>query len=191
MDRRKYIKTVLSVLGISIASFPVIKYFYVSATFVEKDLWVKKPIIAELADMIIPLTDSIGAKAAMVEDYIVIVLLNCHSKRQQQRFLSGIKDLEDYAKTILGRDFLKCTETEKVKVLQYFADKGSSSSVFLNKLEDKLFGQRFFLKLRTLTVEGYCQSMLGATQGLAYEAVPGVYVSCTSLDTFQKSWATK
>jgi hypothetical protein len=48
----------------------------------------------------------------------------------------------------------------------------------------------FFALLKELTVLGYCTSELGATQGLAYLAVPGEYRGCVGLRPGQKSWAT-
>ena len=44
--------------------------------------------------------------------------------------------------------------------------------------------------LRELTVLGYFTSEVGATQALAYEAVPGGYRGCVDLKPGQKAWAT-
>jgi hypothetical protein len=185
------LKTALYLGGIVLTSLPMVEYLRSQPAFVEKDLWTKKAVLAELVEMIIPETDTVGAKAMSVENYVIMVVLNCSNTRQQRRFLSGIEDLEAYTLRNYGVDFLRCAAPEREKVLLYFAQKGWTSNTLFNKVEQKLFGQPFFLRLRALTVEGYCQSKLGATQGLAYDLIPGSFEPCTSLNPSQRSWATK
>ena len=43
--------------------------------------------------------------------------------------------------------------------------------------------------LRDLTLVGYFTSEVGATEALAYVAVPGAYRGCTDLKPGQKAWA--
>ena len=45
--------------------------------------------------------------------------------------------------------------------------------------------------LRELTLLGYFTSEIGATQALAYDAVPGGYRGCLDLKPGQKAWATR
>ena len=45
--------------------------------------------------------------------------------------------------------------------------------------------------LRELTLLGYFTSEIGATQAMAYEAVPGGYRGCVDLKPGQKAWATR
>ena len=154
-------------------------------------LWDKKAVIAELAELIIPRTDSPGAKDAGVPTYIINVILNCNPVRQQHKFCEGLLALENYAEDQYGRNFLKCDATQKAAVLQHSAQNADYSIAILNKINNKYFGQSFFSKLKGLTVEGYCLSMAGATQGLAYDYIPGKYEACIPLKPNQKSWATK
>jgi hypothetical protein len=44
--------------------------------------------------------------------------------------------------------------------------------------------------IRDLTLLGYFTSEVGATQALAYVAVPGDYRGCVQLQPGQKAWAT-
>ena len=44
--------------------------------------------------------------------------------------------------------------------------------------------------LKDLTLVGFFTSRIGATQSLAYEAVPGGYRGCLELRPGQKAWAT-
>lgn len=190
MNRRNYLKSLLAFGGLAITSVPILTWLKASDPINAKRLWDKRSIVTELAEMIIPETDTPGAKSAFVGDYIIEVMLNCNDAKQQHKFLSGIQDLEEFTKSTFGTDFLHCSPKERHIALQHFSQKRFSYGI-LNKLEDKLFGKPFFVKLRDLTVEGYCRSQLGATQGLAYDYIPGRYAPCIPLKPSQKSWATK
>lgn len=191
MNRRNYLKSILALAGIAITSLSVTKWLNINYLIDEKELWGKRTIIAELAEMIIPASDTPGAKMASVDHYIIKVLLNCRNTRQQHKFLSGIDEIERFTKSTFGLEFLDCGEPNRHKVLQHFYEKGSNSHGFLSKIQERFLGKPFFSELRQLTVEGYCQSKLGATNGLAYDYIPRVYEPCTFLNPHQKSWATK
>ncbi|SEB09214.1 Gluconate 2-dehydrogenase subunit 3 [Pedobacter hartonius] len=191
VNRRAYLKGILAVGTLSITSFSVFKWVDLNKSVAPGKLWEKRAIIAELAELIIPETDTPGAKAAGVDHYIIDVMISCNPVRQQHKFFSGLQDLEKYALDNFEKDFLKCNTNEKRQILQHFADHAEYSNRILNKINNKLFGQSFFSKLKNLTVEGYCLSRLGVTEGLAYDYIPGKFEACIPLQPNQKSWATK
>lgn len=175
----------------SVASLSIFKWIGINKMVDESQFLQKRNIIAELAELIIPATDTPGAKAAGVHDYIINVLVNCNSVKQQRIFFSGIEDLEDYTIKKYNQSFLHAAFIDKYAVLEHFANHAGYSFRILNKINNKLLGEPFYTKLRNLTVEGYCQSQLGATQGLAYDHIPGKYEACIPIKHNQKSWATK
>ena len=191
MNRRTYLKGIGAVLTLGIVSVPAYKWLIMNRPVSISVLKGKENIIAELAELIIPETDTAGAKRAGVAGYIIGVMSNCMDVRQQSKFFSGIEKLEDYSLTHYEKDFLKCTESEKKEILSYFADHDGYSIAILNKINNKFLGGSFYNTLKNLTVEGYCISMLGATQGLAYDYIPGTFEACIPLQAGQKSWATK
>lgn len=191
MDRRAYLKSIFTLGVAGTTSFSLYKWFDLNSPVEAKQLWDKQPIIAELAEIIIPRTDTPGARDAKVDLYIINVMLQCNAVKQQHKFCSGIVDLENYARNQYGRDFLQCNTSEKNEIVLYASKHSEFSYRILNKINNKFFGQPFFQKLKMLTVEGYCMSMAGATQGLAYDYIPGYFQSCIPYGKNQKSWATK
>jgi hypothetical protein len=191
MNRRNYLRLTMASGLLAIVSFPLVNWFKLGWEIDLKDLREKRDIIAELAEMIIPNSDTPGAKAASVQDYIISVVSECTNARQQHKFLSGLVNLDVFAIRTFGRNFLTCNAHEKHHLILYLSENERFSFSTLNRIEDKFFGKPFYVKLRELTVEGYCQSKLGATQGLTYNYIPGPYVACTMLNPHQKSWATK
>jgi hypothetical protein len=191
VNRRTYLKGIVAVSTVGAASFSIFKWFKINKPIDVKILLKSEEIIAHLVDVIIPETDTPGARSASVHKYIINVMINCTSVNQQNKFLSGIEDLKQYAIDKYEKEFLNCSTIEKNAVLEYFANNSGYSVNILNKINNKFLGEPFYSRLRNLTVEGYCLSKLGAMEGLAYDYIPGTYAACIPLKPNQKSWATK
>jgi len=149
-----------------------------------------KPLIAELAEGIIPRTDTPGAKDAHVEDFIITMIQDCTPARVQGRFMEGLKDVEVYTKSQYGCTFAACNKTQRHNVLAHFEKRDRPLNGIAGKVSRKIFGDNFFVTLKKYTVQGYCTSRQGATQGMAYDYVPGRYQGCVTLTPGQKCWAT-
>lgn len=190
MNRRKYLKSVLGLIGAGLAGYSLSEWLHLRPSIQGKELWKERALVGELVELIIPTTDTPGARSAMVHDYVINVILYCNNNRQQHIFYSGLKDVEHYAQDKFTKTFAGCSLEEKTSVLEHFAVKSEFSYAIIRKINKKLFGQPFYSKLRELTVEGYCQSKLGATQALSYDFIPGEYLS-VPVTRNQRSWATK
>lgn len=149
-----------------------------------------KDLIAALAETIIPRTDSPGAIDAGVESFIIMMIKECSDVNTQNRFLTGLNELKDYTLTKFGNTFINLKVTERESVLGYFENERMKMQGIFGKVQNRVFGKSFFTLLKELTVQGYCTSEPGATLGLAYIEIPGMYKGCISLDAGQKSWAT-
>ena len=191
MNRRKYLKSIIAVLGASVGAYSLSKWFYLGNTLRAEELWRKKFLLGELVEVIIPTTDTPGAKTAMVHEYIINVILYCTDVRQQHNFYSGLEDVERYSIREFGKTFMKSSVLEKNSTVRHFATRDDSNYTIVNKVKKKLFGDSFYIKLRHLTIEGYCQSKIGATQALKYDFIPGKFLSSVPLTLNRKSWATK
>lgn len=191
MNRRKAILNILSIGSVAGISLSVFKFYEVKKAPCVSSISHYKELIAELAETIIPGTTTPGAKSANVEVFIINVITSCTTEKEQNNFINGLENLEDHCIKEYGKSFLKCNELEKNDVLAYFEKRDEYSINFFNKINNKIFGQSFFTKLRSLTVDGYCVSRVGSTAGLAYDYIPGSYQSCLKLAPGQKSWATK
>lgn len=194
MNRRNYLKSLLALTGLGIGSFTFFKWLDPGkplGVITFQDWKERSYLISELAEIIIPETDTPGAKQAGVQNYIISVMSMCCDQQQQKAFYSGLKDVDDFAKTNFGKTFLECDSTSRHIIVEHFRSSLFESSALLLKIKNKFVGKSFYFTLRELTVEGYCTSYLGATNALSYDPIPGTYNSCISLSSQQKSWATK
>jgi hypothetical protein len=120
--------------------------------------------LVEIAETILPETDTPGAKAARVHVFVDLALARCVAPAQQQTVVAAIE--------ALGTDFLNVSPTERQQRIEHMPPE-------------------VFALLRELTMLGYFTSEIGATQALAYDAVPGGYRGCIDLKPGQKAWATR
>ncbi|WEK21210.1 MAG: gluconate 2-dehydrogenase subunit 3 family protein [Candidatus Pedobacter colombiensis] len=191
MNRRTTIKSILAVGILGTSTFSIFKW---SSFRKRTDLFfltTQRRLIEELSEMIIPRTEAPGAKDANVADFILQTVLYCLDIHEQNNFISGLQDLEDYSIENYKSSFLDCSIMNKNKILKHFENRDVYSYHILNKVRNRLFGRSFFAQLKEFVIVGYCTSEIGATKGLAYDYIPGNYEACISIQPHQKSWATK
>lgn len=142
-------------------------------------------IISEVAEIIIPKTDTPGAKETGVPAFIDTVLGQCYNKEDQDRFMSGLKSFDEEAKKTYGDLFMDLEAAQQQEHVKKIHDEAIAS---LKKGEMK--DMPFILMMKELTVTGFFTSEPGATQVLQYEPVPGAYHGCLPLTEVGKTWAT-
>jgi len=89
-----------------------------------------------------------------------------------------------------GHYFEACSASQKIELLENLESSWNSKGLLM-KINNKLLGRSFYSLLKTLTIEGYCTSLMGATKHLEYLPIPTSYKAVTTLKTNQKAWATK
>lgn len=188
MNRRTSLITIfgLGVLGTS--TFSIFKW--VNNPVELESIYSQKSLIAELAETIIPSTDTPGAKDAKVEEFIIKIIVECTDQKSQSEFLAGLKDIQNYSIRYHGDIFQKCNLKDRIKIMKHFENRSFTFGRIINKIKNKLLGESFFSQLKRLTIIGFCTSELGATQTLIYDYIPVNYEACIPLTRGQNSWAT-
>ena len=191
MNRRKAIGGILGITGVGLASVATYKYGLGNSKQHKVEIRAYYDLISELVDVIIPTTAaSLGAKSAQVQDFIINYIEDCASPKEYNNFINGLNDLNERCENSYGCNFEACSALQKNELLENL-DNSWNSKGLLMKINNKLLGRSFFNILKTLTIEGYCTSSIGATKHLAYLPIPGNYKAITTLGPHQKSWATK
>ena len=137
-------------------------------------------LVAEIAELIIPATDTPGAKAARVNEFIDLMLADCYAENDRQSFTNGLERLEKESLAHYRKPFLKITSEKQIALLKKEA-----------QIERQPSGPLpFFRTMKELTLIGYFTSEAGATQALEYVPVPGRYEGCVPYQEGQRAWAT-
>lgn len=144
-------------------------------------------IVMEVAEIIIPKTDTPGAKDAGVPGFIDVMLKDCYKKEDQDRFIAGLTAFDEEAKKAYGDSFIYCKPEQQVELVT-----NTHAAALTEAKENKEAKRPFILMAKELTLLGFFTSEPGATQVLQYVAVPGSYKGCIPLAEAGngKTWAT-
>ncbi len=191
MDRRSAVKAVTAVVSV-FASFSLVKYL--KPSIFKKEIYpvefsVFQALIADIAETIIPRTDSPGAKDARVAECIVKLIGDCESAEMQQSFVSWLEKVERDSLKKHGQPFSHCDYAQRVAILSRYEHHEEQNSLF-RKIRLRFLGIDGMELMKKYTIISYCTSMEGATQALAYDYVPGAYHPCIVIEAGQKCWAT-
>jgi hypothetical protein len=145
-------------------------------------------LVSEVAEIIIPKTDTPGAKETGVPAFIDLMLKDVYSKEDQDRYLQGLKDFDEAAKKEYGDPFIELNPEQQTA----FVKKMHDEAVAEEKSDKKPEKRPFILMTKELTMLGFFTSEAGATKVLQYEAVPGSYKGCIPLSEAGngRTWAT-
>jgi gluconate 2-dehydrogenase gamma chain len=131
--------------------------------------------IDALADMIIPAdVRSAGAHEAKVSLFIDLIVAN-GTDEVKNEWLAGIRSVEREAAMRYHAAFANCTAQQREELLAAMAAHETDPSTDL---------ERFFVRLKTATIDGYYTSAIGIHQELRYKGntVLAEFPGCTHPD---------
>jgi hypothetical protein len=114
--------------------------------------------VTVLSELIIPQTDTPGAKAAKVNEFIDLVLADAE-ERERREFARGLTWMDARSQELFGADFAAAAPDQQTALLTLLASPKNKA------LEDQL-GIDFFKAVKSLTITGYYTSEIGMRQEL-------------------------
>jgi hypothetical protein len=185
MQRRQAIKYVATLLGGAISA-PTLLALDVKKGFNMPHLTVssftlsdiERKIVAEVAEMIIPKTDTVGAKDVQVPAFIEMMLADCYRQSEHLSFKEGLQNLINL--DFLNQDIVKRTETLK-KVEAENKELMKAYNVQQSKMGDnddkelmkeQVKGLPFWRLIKELTLIGYFTSEAGINASFEYVPIP-------------------
>lgn len=145
--------------------------------------------IATLCDIILPKNDKYGAATdAGVKEFIAFIVNDM--PHQQTPIRGGIMWLDHYSNRLNHKDFVDCTDKEQFYICDQIA--------YPEKTNPELKqGEKFFTRMRNLTLTGYFTSKMGI-EDLGYKGnIPNVWdgIPQDVLDAhglqYDKDWLAK
>lgn len=140
----------------------------------------QQELVAKLAELILPRTDTPGAIDAGVPAFIDHIVSDWYTPVERAIFVEGLR-------IVAAAD-----PGQRVAALQSLEQQAASyvpppgTSVF-GKPDER---SPFFFKLKLLTVLGYYTSETGATSELAFNPVPGRYDGNVDFALLGKQWTS-
>lgn len=145
-------------------------------------------VVSTVSEIIIPRTDTPGARDAGVPSFIDQMLKEVYSKEDQEFFTNGLKAFNDEAQKELGDEFTDLDEEDQ----SAFVKKVHDAAIQAENTTNPAPKRPFILMMKELTMLGFFTSEAGATKVLQYDPVPGAYKGCVPLSEAGegRTWAT-
>lgn len=140
----------------------------------------------EIAETILPATDTPGAKEAKVGEFMTVIVRDCYTDKDQKIFVEGMQKLNEASRKKNGHSFVDAKPEERHDLLVEL-DKEQKEYTTKKKENDP---PHYFRLMKELTLWGYFTSEPGANKALRYVAVPGAYHGCIDYKKGDKAWAT-
>lgn len=139
----------------------------------------------EVAETIIPATNTPGARAAKVGAFMTVMVRDCYEDNDQKTFREGMGKINDASTKKFDKVFMELTPEQKHDLLSGI-DKEQQEYTSKKKATD---AAHYFRLMKELTLLGYFSSEIGATQALRYVETPGRYDGCIPYKKGDKAWA--
>jgi gluconate 2-dehydrogenase gamma chain len=163
----------------------------------------QRATVAAIAERIIPETDTPGARAAGVPEFIELIVAEHYKDDARAGFLEGLTDVDGRSRTRFGGSFVEIAPPQQDEVLTGL--EGEVGPMPRRPLEkkpvepsqqpeekpaekprearpDQIVEQPapFWHQIKFLTVYGYYTSKIGVTRELRSVVIPGRYDPCTA-----------
>ena len=185
MKRRDAIKKVALLLGGTLSAPTLMAMSRWEQSFIQNTEGVlfsltemQRKIVAEVAEMIIPKTDTAGAKDAGVPAFIEMMLKDCYYEPEHLSFMKGVTalekdkflDLDESRRTLVlkkieaeTKDMMKAREVKQTKM-------GDNDDKEVMKAQAE--GLPFWRLMKELTLLGYFTSEVGTKASFEYVQIP-------------------
>lgn len=119
----------------------------------------QEDLLAALTEVLIPETDSPGAKTLNLHLFVLKMINDCHSPEDQQAFIEGLKKLEQ-----------RYRKGQGAVLANFWAAKSEGEE------------STFSTILRRRTIQGYLNSKYVMQNKLVYQLIPGRYQEAVKIE---------
>ena len=121
-------------------------------------------LLADMAETIIPATDSPGAKALNVHQFIQKMVTDCYEPKAQDSLRKGLDSLDGLAQKSFSKPFAEGDVSQRTALLTQLAQDPAQ--------------KEFYGLVKGLTIRGYMSSEYVMTNLTHYQFIPGHYHGC-------------
>jgi hypothetical protein len=142
--------------------------------------------VTTIAELIVPQTETPGAKAVRVNEFIDLILSEWFDDEDRRKFLAGLADVDAQSHDLYGKDFVDCTTLQQKQLLTALDEQLTEmrqAEIHAPRRRPRVMAtdNSFFRAMKGLTLVGYFTSEEGAKQALHYEVIPSQHTQCVPL----------
>jgi hypothetical protein len=152
--------------------------------------------VVAMIDLIIPATDTPGAKGARVNDFIDVILTEWATEDERQSFLTGLAGIDKQSNALFGKNFTDASPEQQTAQLRALDDAAMAThaeqhrrhgNTVPEERDKQLRSDSFWYVFKGITLHGYYTSEIGFSQELNLQIIPGVYHGCVPLALEKKA----
>jgi Gluconate 2-dehydrogenase subunit 3 len=211
MDRRELLKMVALLTGGVVIGGEVFLSGCKTGTKTEAGFTASNiALLDEVSETIIPATATPGAKAAMVGEFMKVMVTDCYTQNQQSAFMKGISALDEACEKMNGKSFMDCTPQQRHDLLVSLEkeakefnkkrdeedkpkreehDRKNNTLPWKDQTEFEAAPSHYYTMMKQLTLLGFFSSKTGMTETLRHIPVPGKYDGALPYAKGDKAWA--
>jgi hypothetical protein len=126
----------------------------------------QRALVDQLSEIIIPATDTPGARAARVVDFVDVIVGEYYHDDERALFLRGLADVDARAQADFARPFVECAPAQQAAIVAGLDAEARAMPAGT---------PHFFGRFKGMTLYGYYTSEIGYTQELHGVFMPGSY----------------
>jgi glucoside 3-dehydrogenase (cytochrome c) hitch-hiker subunit len=206
MKRRDFLECVALLVGgvtASQAGFALTSeqqvYLATAPNFIDKGVSLfseeQRFIVAEMAEQIMPETDTPGAKQAGVPKFIELMVTEWLNDEERKIFMKGLEALPSIAENRYGKGLKSLNEQQVLEILEALEEDASGDPWFSLANLSGAFGDEykspFICQLKELTIYGFFTSEVGSKKVLRYNPMPMKFEGDIPLVPNESAWAGK
>lgn len=142
--------------------------------------------VVAIIDQILPATDTPGAKAARVNEFIDVILTEWATEDERKKFFDGLADVDKQSNALFSKDFAAASPEQQLTLLRSMDEAAAIARSRAKERppfwepegRDTRMQSDFFTVFKNMTLHGYYTSEIGFTQELKLQVIPGAQHGC-------------
>ena len=146
-----------------------------------------------MSEIIIPETDTPGAKGAKVNEFIDVILTEWATDEDRSHFLEGLANVDKQSNELFGKDFVDASAVQQLTLMRAMDEAIGMGPAHparhgntVPERDTQLRGN-FFTVFKGITLHGYYTSEIGFTRELKLEIIPGAQHGCAPVTAEKKA----
>ena len=145
--------------------------------------------VIALAELIIPETETPGAKSVRVNEFMDLIVAEWFSEEERAHFLAGLADVDARTQKLFRKDFVDAAADQQKEILLLLGEEMLSEAAALANAPRGYRGSapepdnNFYFDFRGLVLTGYFTSQAGFKQQLHDEIIPGHFDGCKPVES--------
>ncbi len=146
-----------------------------------------------MSEIIIPETDTPGAKGAKVNEFIDVILTEWATDEDRSHFLEGLANVDKQSNELFGKDFVDSSVVQQLTLMRAMDEaigmgpaRPARHGNTVPERDTQLRGN-FFTVFKGITLHGYYTSEIGFTRELKLELIPGAQHGCVPVTAEKKA----